>query len=237
MLLRTGASAVSGGVGVGAGGLTKRAQSSDQAGTGAQVVRRDHEWVCKKAARPEASHVLVSSLIGARGLMGGVSDHRGPSLGSHHRASHAVSEDRDRSGDHDRREVHDLSEAHDRTEDSSRTEDSNKSEGSSRTAARDPSEVHDRSEARDLSADPDLLPKGLRERDGPTEGHGHRGPVVDLSVSRGCPVASQRHVLLLRVRVGATSVAGDPAVAVEIAEMRVRDPRADRGLDLQAHRR
>jgi hypothetical protein len=43
--------------------------------------------------------------------------------------------------------------------------------------------------------------------------------------------------LLLRVRVGATSVAGDPAVAVEIAEMRVRDPRADRGLDLQAHRR
>jgi len=44
-------------------------------------------------------------------------------------------------------------------------------------------------------------------------------------------------VLLLRVRVGATSVAGDPAVAVEIAEMRVRDPRADRGLDLQAHRR
>jgi hypothetical protein len=50
-------------------------------------------------------------------------------------------------------------------------------------------------------------------------------------------VASQRHVLLLRVRVGVTSVAGDPVVAVEIAEMRVRDPRADRGRDLQAHLR
>lgn len=225
------------GVGVGAGGLTKRAQSSDQAGKGAPGVRRDREWACKKAAWPEASHVLPSSLIGARGLMGGASDHLGPRVGSHRRASHVLSEDRDRSGDHDLREVHDPSEAHDPSEDSSRTEDSNKSEGSSRTAARDPSEVHDLSEARDLSADPDLLPKGLRERDGPREGHGHRGPVVDLSVSRGCQVASQRHVLLLRVRVGATSVAGDPAVAVEIAEMRVRDPRADRGLDLQAHRR
>lgn len=237
MLLRTGASAVSGGVGVGAGGLTKRAQSSDQAEREAQGVRPDRESACKKAAQLEASHVLASSRIEARGLMGGASDHFGPRVGSHHRASHALSEDRDRSGDHDLREVHDPSEAHDPSEDSSRTEDSNKSEGSSRTAARDPSEVHDLSEARDLSADPDLLPKGLRERDGPREDHGHRGPVVDLSVSRGCQVASQRHVLLLRVRVGVTSVAGDPVVAVEIAEMRVRDPRADRGLDLQAHRR
>lgn len=227
MLLRTGASAVSGGGVVEAGGLIKRAQRCDQAGRG---VRPDREWARKKAARPEASHVLASSLSGARGRMGGVSDHLGPSLGSHHRASHALSEDPDPSGDPDRREVPDPSEARDPSEDSSRTE-------GSRTAARDPSEVPDPREARVLSVDPDLLPKGLRERDGLSEGHGHLVPVGDLIASLGFPVVSQRLALLPRVRVGATSVVGVPVGAVQTGEMRDLDPKADRGHDLQAHRR